>query len=152
MTRSKGLSDNFAKKRRAARRLRYQQQLLNQDEELPGPSYHLMCFVQNFFMISTNVLVPCRARVNASYLLNMLNSGSMPSPHLGHAWAIILKQPYLTILQFDLNINLHCTFKSSDVPALQILWKSTQRFFRFCAPNIFYQKFKKPLSNALVWI
>ena len=39
MTRSKGLSDNFAKKRRAARRLRYQQQLLNQDEELPGPSY-----------------------------------------------------------------------------------------------------------------
>ena len=91
MTRSKGLSDNFAKKRRAARRLRYQQQLLNQDEELPGPSYqkilphednqdnrftqsdsdstsdeHDRSNLQNFFMISTNVLVPCRARVNAS--------------------------------------------------------------------------------------
>ena len=30
---------------------------------------------------------------------------------------------------------------------MQILWKSTQRFLRFRAQKIFYQKFKKPLSN-----
>ena len=30
---------------------------------------------------------------------------------------------------------------------MQILWKSTQQFLRFRAQKIFYQKFKKPLSN-----
>ena len=30
---------------------------------------------------------------------------------------------------------------------MQIVWKSTQRFLRFRAQKIFYQKFKKPLSN-----
>ena len=51
------------------------------------------------------------------------------------------------MLQSDLNINLHRTSTSLDVPALQILWKSTQRFLRFHAQKILYQKLKKPLSN-----
>ena len=52
------------------------------------------------------------------------------------------------MLQSDLNIHLHCTSRSS----LQILWKSTQRFFRFREPKIFYQILKKPLSNEQFWI
>ena len=47
------------------------------------------------------------------------------------------------MLLSDLDINLHCTSTSTDVPAVQILWKSTQRFLRFHAQKIFYQKFKK---------
>ena len=42
---------------------------------------------------------------------------------------------------------MHCTSTILDVPAVQILWKSTQRFLRFRAQKIFYQKFKKPLLN-----
>ena len=45
------------------------------------------------------------------------------------------------------NINLHCTSTSLDVPAVQILWKFTQRFLRFHAQKIFYQKFYKSLAN-----
>ena len=104
------------------------------------------------------------------YLLNMLsfkkpnfnsnwdikwwnkNSGSIPSPHPGHAWDIILKWPYVQILHSDLKINLHCTCRRLDVAVLQILWKSTQGFFRFHAPKIFYQKILKTLSNAQFWI
>ena len=51
------------------------------------------------------------------------------------------------MLQFDLNINLHCTSTSLDVPAVQILWKSTQQFWDSARRRIFTKNFKKPLSN-----
>ena len=46
------------------------------------------------------------------------------------------------MLLSELNINLHCTSTSLDVPAVQILWKSTQRFFEIPRRRFFTKNFK----------